>query len=344
MKAEALEGYQQLEKLGAGAFGTVWDVVDSAGVSFAAKQMLRQTGQAAAEREVRAFEVLFPSTFYAQRYLCRLVHTVSTPKHLWLVFEKGGVSLSDLSFKVKGEFFKGERVYRVHHLPFFEHLRSSPAAVQRLVSELLQVVEYISSLGIVHSDLKPDNILIRQDHSGAYAGLQLCDFGSSCIVQEQSTFVPSPSATPEYAAPEVNRLHAQSAQLNRGQPPQNVKCLPQALDIWSIGATLLELACGSPVYMPYKLRVVDHRGKNFLRPGMFSSSGRESSKVAAKQKEVVSMSKFRHIVANSPGVGLESDGLDLLQRLLCLDASKRIAASEALQHPFLCVESDRLIA
>lgn len=47
-------------------------------------------------------------------------------KDLWLIYEVcSGRNLNECLFDVKGEFFKGERVYGVRHWPFYHHLRSS---------------------------------------------------------------------------------------------------------------------------------------------------------------------------------------------------------------------------
>lgn len=51
------------------------------------------------------------------------------------------------------------------------------------VAEIIHAVEYIHSLGIVHCDLKPDNILIAND-----GHLQLTDFGLSKFGAEQREF------------------------------------------------------------------------------------------------------------------------------------------------------------
>lgn len=46
-------------------------------------------------------------------YITHLLNYKSTAKDLWMVFELGGHTLSKLLYEMKGEFFKGERVYQV---------------------------------------------------------------------------------------------------------------------------------------------------------------------------------------------------------------------------------------
>lgn len=43
----------------------------------------------------------------------RMIEAVDTPRDLWLVFEKGGDTLSSLLFDVQGESYRGSRIYHV---------------------------------------------------------------------------------------------------------------------------------------------------------------------------------------------------------------------------------------
>ena len=48
-------------------------------------------------------------------YLCKLIDHKEDKQDLWLVFEVCGKPLSKTIFEVKGEFYKGERIYSVVH-------------------------------------------------------------------------------------------------------------------------------------------------------------------------------------------------------------------------------------
>ena len=63
-------------------------------------------------------------------------------------------------FKIKGEFHKGERIYKVHHGVLFNELRANRLLMLDLVKRLAQTLKVISSIGIVHADLKPDNVIV----------------------------------------------------------------------------------------------------------------------------------------------------------------------------------------
>ena len=50
------------------------------------------------------------------RNIAALIENYSTRNDQWLIFEQGGSSLSKMLFDVKGEFYKGERIYAVRFL------------------------------------------------------------------------------------------------------------------------------------------------------------------------------------------------------------------------------------
>jgi hypothetical protein len=49
------------------------------------------------------------------RQIARLIDDIDENKDYWLVYEVGSHSLSKHLFDVKGEFYKGERIYHVQH-------------------------------------------------------------------------------------------------------------------------------------------------------------------------------------------------------------------------------------
>uniref|UniRef100_A0A3Q0R3F4 Protein kinase domain-containing protein n=1 Tax=Amphilophus citrinellus TaxID=61819 RepID=A0A3Q0R3F4_AMPCI len=96
-------------------------------------------------------------------------------------------------------------------------------------------ISELSSMGIVHTDLKTDNLMIV-DRRQSPIKVKIIDFGLACLV---SSLTPDVTVQPIfYRAPEV-MLNA----------PFN-----EAIDMWSLGLIAAELAIGRPLY-PGKMEI-----------------------------------------------------------------------------------------
>lgn len=108
--------------------------------------------------------------------------------------------------------------------------RPGPERVMRWGAELAQALAYCHRRGLLHRDVKPENVLL----SGADEGAVLCDFGIArgegrgTVVTRQDLIL----GTPATMSPEVLC----------GDPAT------PASDQFALGATLWEIATGTPVY------------------------------------------------------------------------------------------------
>merc|ERR1711990_1253038 len=58
--------------------------------------------------------------------ICMMADSVEDKKDLWLIYELcPGKTMNEHLFEVKGEFYKGERIYMVHHSNFYHALRQN---------------------------------------------------------------------------------------------------------------------------------------------------------------------------------------------------------------------------
>ncbi|KAL6975267.1 hypothetical protein U1Q18_024061 [Sarracenia purpurea var. burkii] len=96
------------------------------------------------------------------------------------------------------------------------------STIRTYTKQILKGLDYLQSNGLVHCDIKGENVLIGKD------GLKIADFGCSRLAEEDGGAVTF-SGTPVFMAPEVARGEEQ------GFPA----------DIWALGCTVIEMATGS---------------------------------------------------------------------------------------------------
>lgn len=131
--------------------------------------------------------------------IARLYAVLEETKDVWLAYQVGGKCLTDLLFDVKGEFYKGERIYGVTHQGFYSALKNDKQVIVDLIRMLAQVFDVLAMFRIVHADIKPDNILVDFD-GRRIKDIKLIDFGSAFSYESPSNIS---ATTPEYLAPEV---------------------------------------------------------------------------------------------------------------------------------------------
>jgi serine/threonine protein kinase len=204
--------YRLQDKLGMGGMGAVWKALDTRLERYVALKFLSPS---------LSDEPLSLARFQREgRVIARLNHP-----NILTVYEAG--------VQEKTPFICTE-VVDGHDLSSLLKRtgRFSAGKVQDIAQQLLRALESIHSLGIVHRDIKPQNIMLRDDGI-----LKILDFGIAR--PEDETVITAPgniAGTPRYIAPE----------LLGGQEPD------ARTDLFSVGAVLYELLTGQPAF----------RGKN----------------------------------------------------------------------------------
>jgi serine/threonine protein kinase len=252
---------------------------------------------------------------------------------LWFSFEKGGIALSGLSFKIKGEFEKGERIYHIQKGIFLMSLFSNISQFKFLLKSLLLCINDINKTGIIHSDIKPENILIEYDGSSLennfrIKSIKIIDYGSAFFINNTSLIT---SNTPEYLCPEITIGNKKFLKDLKNNNLKYINCI----DIWSLGITFLELCLCCPTWMSYKTKVIIN-GKIYHSSGLFGCRGRDASKIYQKQIEL--SKNINKKLKNSMLYLFDSidrnNFVDLLKKMLEFDYRKRINCQDALNHPF----------
>ena len=209
-----------------------------------------------AKVEIKIYNQLYAGTSHhiGLSSIARLLSVVEENKDSWLVYEVGKQALGSLMFDVKGEFFRGERIYNVFHKDFFIALAQDLTILKDFLRLMAEVLDSLQERKVVHADLKPDNILIEIT-GRRISSLKLIDFGSSFLFEEATSIT---ATTPEYLAPEVLMYLESRGVVNTAANQTSLFKMqrPWSYDMWSLGAILLEILSGVPIWMSLKCRTM----------------------------------------------------------------------------------------
>ena len=287
-----MERYQKLEKNGAVGEGTY-------GVVYKAKD--RQTGDFVALKRIR-LEVEdegIPSTTLREISVLRqlkhpniveLSDVIQSDGRLYLVFE-----FVDKDLKKFMEAYEGP-------LP--------SSMVKNYTHQLIKGLEFCHIRGVMHRDLKPQNILISRDGK-----LKLADFGLA------RAFVPP-----------IRPFTHEVVTLWYRPPEILLGCKTYALpvDMWAVGTILAEMVTKRPLFQGDS--EIDELYKIFRKMGTPNEEVWEG--VTALQDWNESFPVWPALQLSQFVPSLEADGVDLIEQFLHLDPKKRLSASESLRHPY----------
>ena len=342
-----MSGYTKKKLLGKGGCGIVWcceknkkEKEEEINEEFAVKQTSKKNGKAlinmanenilTAKNEIKILNKL---NEIKNEFIPQIFDVYEDNNDLWFSFEKGGIALSGLSFKIKGEFEKGERIYHIQKGIFLMSLFSNISQFKFLLKSLLLCINDINKTGIIHSDIKPENILIEYDGSSLennfrIKSIKIIDYGSAFFINNTSLIT---SNTPEYLCPEITIGNKKFLKDLKNNNLKYINCI----DIWSLGITFLELCLCCPTWMSYKTKVIIN-GKIYHSSGLFGCRGRDASKIYQKQIEL--SKNINKKLKNSMLYLFDSidrnNFVDLLKKMLEFDYRKRINCQDALNHPF----------
>ncbi|HSP81192.1 MAG TPA: serine/threonine-protein kinase, partial [Myxococcaceae bacterium] len=204
-------GFQIEKKLGMGAFGTVYRARRKKRV-YALKLIARSGAGAWAEREVGVLLQL------QHPHVARITSCGYWPEE------------EQLFFYVVTELVAGQPLDE-----WARRVRPTARQVARLVLTLARTLEEVHAAGVVHRDIKPVNILVREEDGQPV----LVDFGAGGYENAPRLTVLLPPGTPEYRSPEALRFvrgEATDAEDHYQPRPSD--------DLWALGVVLYWLLTG----------------------------------------------------------------------------------------------------
>lgn len=211
--------------------------------------------------------------------------------------------------------YKGSKIYifleycpfLLHDLIFGQKERGKQLClpmIRNLFRQLATGISYLHSRGVVHRDIKPQNLLITND-----GVLKMIDFGVSHELSKwsKSDTCTNHEGSPLFQAPEVVACHPEYAGFK--------------VDIWSAGVTLFLMLYGEYPFMDESLLGLYDRilGQEFEPPVLSDSPSLSSFTSEVRDR----------IEARSPVI------IDLLAIMLDKDCSKRATVDQVMDHIWL---------
>lgn len=200
--------FEMLKVIGKGSFGQVVKAYDHKQHQHVALKMVRNEKRfhRQAQEEIRILDFLRRQDRDNTFNLIHMLEHFTFRNHTCITFELLSINLYELIKKNKFQGFSLQLVRKFAH-------------------SLLQCLDALHRSHIIHCDLKPENVLLKQQ---GRSGIKVIDFGSSCFEHQRVyTYIQSRF----YRAPEVI-LGAKY-----GMP----------IDMWSLGCILAELLTGYPL-------------------------------------------------------------------------------------------------
>jgi hypothetical protein len=205
-------GYTKLNLVGRGANGSVYRCSTISGKLFALKEMLLPTNQASGLVDLIEKEVSLVTSLDHPNLVKYYASSIDLEKGIANIF---------MEFVPNGSLGS---VVRQMPEPMDEALAS------KYLRQVLLGLSYMHEKGVMHRDIKCDNVLLASDGSA-----KITDFGAARIVESSDTIRGAQTmiGTPYFMAPEML--------LGGGDDEDGMLLYGKRADIWSLGIMTLEL-------------------------------------------------------------------------------------------------------
>lgn len=289
-KKQEVPKYQISKLIGKGSYGEVYDIKDAKShIHYALKKCMKIF-----ETKTRALGTLTElrlGRLLNHRNINKL-EEILIPYHL---NSFGGIYYRSKLMKTN----LGRYLNRNKYIPIKD--------IKYILFQMISALYYIHKRGVIHCDIKPDNILI-----GSNKETQLCDFGLSHVINPSKESLQSYATTRWYRAPEV----ILGMKYN------------EAIDIWSIGCVLGELLLGKPLFQGTN---------NFNQLDIIMDTlgcPEDLSWVDASQRVIFAMNKNKKSRFDEIFSGCDESAVRLLSHMLLWNPKERYTAQQILYDSF----------
>ena len=330
--------YRVKSMLGEAAFSTAWKCMDELKHRWVCLKIIKNSKEFLDQSldEIKLLRYVNAAGDVDQHHVLRLYDYFYHKEHLFIATELLRDNLYEFSRFNRNS---GDDLY------------FTIGRLRLIAKQMLEALRFLHSLGLIHCDLKPENVLIK---SYKRCDIKIIDFGSSCYLTDHlSSYIQSRS----YRAPEVLLGCAYD----------------QKIDIWSVGCILAELWTGQVLFHNHSVasllaRIVGIIGP--FPPDMLAT-GRSVSKYFTASNSLYESTMDLHESETGSGAELEGargmveegkgrddevgyimlypkktslkhrlranvpEFLDFMEGLLQIDPKKRLSTRQALRHPFL---------
>ncbi|CAD8124396.1 unnamed protein product [Paramecium sonneborni] len=174
-----------------------------------------------------------------------------------------------------------------------------------IMKQILNAIIYMNSRGFIHRDIKPDNILLREQND--LSSILVCDFGFAAKVEDIVTKHPN-CGTPGYMAPEVIKFD----QTN----PYNEQC-----DVFSCGSLLYSILTGYNLEMQSEESEIYNIEAQVYEEKQFTSINNQFKNILLKMLEP---SPNQRITAKDAQKYFENFDLFLMEEMNSLDVIQKL--------------------
>jgi serine/threonine protein kinase len=182
----------------------------------------------------------------------------------------------------------------------------SKSQIKIIMYNLLKQIYYLHKINIIHCDLKPQNILIKNVFK-----LKICDFGLSMLLKDGEKNIYNEIVTLNYRSPELLNDYEYSN---------------KPLDMWSVGCIFSELLERDILFTP--------SNSNKLKKFFKSLSDKKFNPKINKSGGIVKKHKIQYQKKFTFKIKDDLVANNLINKLLEIDPNKRISAIQALRHPY----------